>query len=67
MVQLVFVFCLIASPTQCQEQRPTFEELSRISCMVQGQQYAQDWLNEHPKWMLARWRCEMGRRPERPI
>ena len=25
-----------------------------------AQQVAQDWLNEHPKWMLSRWRCEQN-------
>jgi len=25
---------------------------------VRGQHYASEWLAEHPKWRLSRWRCE---------
>lgn len=67
MVQLVLVFCLMGTPTQCQEERPATEPLSLMSCMVGGQQAAQEWLNDHPKWMLARWRCEQGSRPQNVI
>jgi hypothetical protein len=34
---------------------------------VQGQQIAQDWLADHPKWMLTRWRCENNIPRQRPI
>lgn len=36
------------------------EQMSLTSCLVQGQQYASDWLADHPKWMLSRWRCEQN-------
>lgn len=35
-------------------------QMSLTSCLVQGQQYASDWLADHPKWMLSRWRCEQN-------
>jgi hypothetical protein len=25
---------------------------------MRAQEYAANWLAEHPKWMLLRWRCE---------
>jgi hypothetical protein len=58
MVQLVLVFCMLASPSDCREERPMLEELTLARCMVQGQQIASDWLAEHPNWTLSRWRCE---------
>jgi hypothetical protein len=58
MVQLVLVFCLAGSPASCQEHRPVIEQLSPVACLVQAQQLAQDWLADHPKWTLVRWRCE---------
>jgi hypothetical protein len=54
---LVLVFCLQVAPSSCTEQRP-IEDLSLEACLVRGQHYAAEWLAEHPKWMLSRWRCE---------
>ena len=59
MTALVLVFCLQSPPSACAEQRPA-EALSLQACLVHGQQYAAEWLAEHPKWMLARWRCEQN-------
>lgn len=58
MTELVLVFCLLSSPGSCQEQRPEVPDLSPIACLTQGQQIAQEWLNDHPKWTLSGWRCE---------
>jgi hypothetical protein len=66
MVQIVFVFCLLASPTQCQEQRAPSESLSMMGCIVDGERLALFWLADHPKWTLARWRCEGSAEPEKP-
>jgi hypothetical protein len=60
MVHLVLTFCMMAWQTHCTEERPLLQEMSLMACMVQGQQVAQDWLNDHPKWMLTRWRCEQN-------
>jgi hypothetical protein len=60
MVHIVFTFCMLAWQTHCQEARPVPESMSLTACMVQGQQIAQDWLADHPKWALSRWRCEMN-------
>jgi hypothetical protein len=58
MAELVLVFCLLSSPSSCQEERPALEQMSLTACLTEGQQYAADWLAEHPKWVLSRWRCE---------
>lgn len=58
MVQLVLVFCMLASPAECREERPMMQDLTMTGCMVQGQQVASVWLAEHPNWALSRWRCE---------
>lgn len=58
MVHLVLTLCLMASQSQCTDQRPMLEEMSVMACVMQGQQIAQEWLEDHPKWMLSRWRCE---------
>jgi hypothetical protein len=59
MIQIVMLYCLINSPTSCQEQRPvTNEPLTLMECAIHGQEIAQEWLSDHPKWTLSKWRCE---------
>jgi hypothetical protein len=58
MVHLVLTLCLMTSQAQCRDERPLLEDMSAMACMMQGQQIAEEWLEEHPKWMLSRWRCE---------
>jgi hypothetical protein len=60
MVSLILVVCLTAAPSTCQEERPLVEVASSLSCLVEGQQIAAEWLEEHPKWMLRGWRCGFG-------
>jgi hypothetical protein len=60
MVSLILVVCLMATPDVCREARPPMEAIDGVSCIVQGQQLASRWLDEHPKWMLRGWRCRIG-------
>ena len=60
MAALVLVFCLATAPGHCQEERPLVADLLLMSCLIQGQQYASDWLVDHPKWTLPGWRCEQN-------
>jgi hypothetical protein len=59
MTMLVLVFCLQSAPGSCTEQRP-IENLSLRACLMHGEEYAQEWLAEHPKWVLSGWRCEQN-------
>jgi hypothetical protein len=67
MVHIVLTFCMLAWQTHCQEDRPMLEGMSLAACMVQGQQIAQEWLTDHPKWMLSGWRCEQNVPRQRPV
>jgi len=66
MSELVLVFCLQSAPFSCTEQRP-IEDLSLQACLVRGQHYAAEWLAEHPKWILSRWRCENNIPHQKPL
>jgi hypothetical protein len=62
MIEMVLVYCMITHPEQCTEQRPVFEEpLSGMACMANAQQVAIHYVQEHPDWQLARWRCEIDK------
>jgi hypothetical protein len=65
-VQLVLIYCLSANPTACVEKRPLIEDLGGLSaCMVAAQPIAAEFVNEHPAYHLVRWKCEIGKRPEK--
>ncbi len=61
MVTLVLVFCLGSGQAQCVERQPVYEEpLGLMACMVGGQRAGSEFLESHPGWRLASWRCEAG-------
>ena len=39
---------------------------SPMACLVEGQQMAQQWLEDHPGWTLSRLRCEAPRAHDEP-
>ena len=57
---LIIVVCLAAAPNICHEERPMIDMASGVSCIMQGQQIAAQWLADHPRWMLRGWRCRLG-------
>jgi hypothetical protein len=65
MATLVLLFCLGTEQAQCVERRPVYEEpLGLMACMVGGQFAGAEFLQTHPGWRLAKWRCETGPRQE---
>jgi hypothetical protein len=64
MISLILVVCLATTPDVCREENPPIDGVSPMVCMVQGQQIAAEWIEDHPKWSLRAWRCRYGR-PEK--
>ncbi|HTZ70661.1 MAG TPA: hypothetical protein VMB71_08430 [Acetobacteraceae bacterium] len=61
MIELVIVYCLAADQTKCIEKRdPDASFGDPVACMADAQMSAQAYLEDHPKWRLARWRCEVN-------
>lgn len=65
MITLTLVVCLITSPDVCREEQPPTAVISELQCMIQSQQIAAAWENDHPKWTVKRLQC--GRDIERKI
>lgn len=66
MVQLVLVYCLMSDAKSCVEKRPTTEmPLTAMSCLVEAQPMAVDYIREHPAYQLASFRCEIDRPVEK--
>ncbi len=60
MIELVIVYCLISDSKSCIEKRLQMEQFSSpMGCTMSGQQRAQEYLREHPTYMLKGWRCEV--------
>jgi hypothetical protein len=67
MIELVLVYCMVGEPNQCTEQRPLFEQpLTAMSCMMNAQLTAADYVKEHPVWHLSSWRCEKDKPRQTP-
>ena len=62
MVTLTLVVCLSSMPNICHEEHPPVDVLSTTACMIQGQQIAAEWTEQHPKWQVTGWRCQFGPR-----
>jgi hypothetical protein len=62
MITLVLIVCLSTTPDVCREERPPIDAGSPLACMVRGQQIAAEWVEEHPKWHVTGWRCQVGPR-----
>ncbi len=61
MIELVIVYCLSADTKTCTEKRLRMENFSSpMGCTMSAQQRAQDYLRDHPSYMLKSWRCEVN-------
>jgi hypothetical protein len=59
MIELVIVYCLAADTKACVERRLPMEHFaSQVGCTMSGQLRAQEYLREHPAYVLKSWRCE---------
>ena len=61
-VELIVTVCaLISLPSQCEDQHFSFPaNMSLHRCVMNAQPYIAQWINEHPKWVAVRWRCDYG-------
>lgn len=67
MVELVLTVCLLTSPTSCREEWPVFAGHSLMACMTQAQFRAAQWIEQHPAYRLAKWRCQPAQARQTPI
>ena len=59
---IILVVCLTGAPDHCEDRDPLLPPVGLTECAVLGQQMARDWLEDHPKYALKGWRCQMGER-----
>lgn len=58
MIELVLIACLLKDPSRCEQHYiPTAETMGLMECVVTGQFRAVQWHQQHPGWVIRRWRC----------
>ncbi|MDX2258341.1 MAG: hypothetical protein NW205_05425 [Hyphomicrobiaceae bacterium] len=63
MIEIVISACMIEDPAKCQDVNLTFmaETVTPHQCMMYGQFEIAKWVEGHPKWRVAKWRCGKAR------
>ncbi|MBM3606404.1 MAG: hypothetical protein FJX25_17265 [Alphaproteobacteria bacterium] len=58
MIELMFVACLSAQPTACQDRSLLFtDDVSVMTCMMAAQAELARWARNHPAQQVRRWTC----------
>jgi hypothetical protein len=58
-VEIVVTVCALAQPSLCEEQHLQYTWNGSLQqCALAAPPYIAQWINEHPKWQVTRWRCE---------
>ena len=61
MIAIILSTCLISNPAVCREQAiPLSSEISVIQFMKFAAPHVAQWSEEHPRWRVVRWRCQLG-------
>ena len=59
MIELIVSVCALSHPDQCQDQHLKFASSMPLrQCVMSAPPYLAQWINEHPQWLIVRWRCE---------
>ena len=59
MIELLFVTCMAAEPSNCQDRSLLFtEEIGLMTCMVHAQGQLAGWVASHPRETIREWRCQ---------
>jgi hypothetical protein len=61
LIELIVTVCVLSLPSQCEDQHFSFlADMSLNQCVMSAPPYIAQWINEHPKWVAVRWRCDFG-------
>ena len=60
LVEIILTVCALSQPDLCEEKHLQFEFSGSLSrCAMGAEPYIAQWIGEHPKWTVARWRCDV--------
>jgi hypothetical protein len=59
LIELIVTVCALAQPDRCEEQHLQFAWSGSLQqCVMSAPPYIAQWIDQHPKWIAVRWRCE---------
>lgn len=61
MFELLLLVCLAKEPARCEEIYLAPEGGGMMQCLANGQFQATRWAEEHPGYVVKRWRCGQPR------
>jgi hypothetical protein len=59
LIELIVTVCALSLPSQC-EVISFSAGMSLNQCVMNAQPYIAQWINEHSKRVVMRWRCDYG-------
>jgi hypothetical protein len=66
MIEVIVTVCALAQPSRCEDQHLQYSlEGSLRQCAMNAQPYLAQWINNHPKWTIVRWHCEVPHMQEK--
>lgn len=58
MFELIFIACLVGQPERCEEKALQYADIpSPMACMMNAQPQLAEWIEQHPRWRIAKWSC----------
>lgn len=57
MIELLFLVCLAAAPSDCRNEQLPFVDVSLMTCTLGAPVQLAAWTEHHPEWRIARWNC----------
>ena len=58
MLELILIVCLQTAPERCEEiYLPRGPSATVMHCMVDAQREAAAWTEQHPGYVVKRWKC----------
>jgi len=61
MMTIILSACLVADPNQCKDFRlPLDVQMDSTQCTMSAPPYFAQWMEDHPKWQVRRWKCQPG-------
>lgn len=57
MIELAFVVCMAAAPTDCEDRSLQFTDVTVSQCTMGAMPVLAEWIGQHPDWTLSSWTC----------
>lgn len=58
MIELLFLACFSQNVAQCEEHSFQYVDMTPMSCMMGAQPVLAKWGDQHPNWIITKWKCQ---------